>query len=45
MNAVIVGGGKVGSHLAKTLAREGNTVSLVEVDPDRCEMLESLWRA
>ena len=42
MNAVIVGGGKVGSHLASTLAKEGHNVSLVEVDPDRCEMLEGV---
>jgi trk system potassium uptake protein TrkA len=42
MNAVIVGGGKVGSHLASTLAKEGNHVSLVEVDPDRCEMLHGV---
>ncbi len=39
MNALIVGGGKVGSHLAKTLAHEGNDVVLVEEDPDRCELL------
>ncbi len=41
MNAVIVGGGKVGSHLARTLGKEGNKVVLVEVDPDRCQMLEN----
>jgi len=40
MFAVIVGGGKVGSHLAQTLAEDGHEVALVEVDPDRCELLD-----
>lgn len=42
MFTVIVGGGKVGSHLAKTLAAEGHRVGLIEVDPDRCALLEDL---
>jgi trk system potassium uptake protein len=40
MFAVIVGGGKVGLHLAKSLAGEGHEVALVEIDPDRCEVLQ-----
>jgi len=42
MFTLIVGGGKVGSHLAKTLASEGQKVTLVEMNPERCEMLEEL---
>jgi trk system potassium uptake protein TrkA len=42
MFAVIVGGGKVGSHLAMTLAEEDHQVTLVEVDQDRCAMLAEL---
>ncbi|TLM98407.1 MAG: TrkA family potassium uptake protein, partial [Actinobacteria bacterium] len=42
MFTVIVGGGKVGSHLAKTLAADGHSVTLVEVDPERCELLGDL---
>ena len=39
MNAVIIGGGKVGSNLAKTLSANGDTVTVVELDPERCEAL------
>jgi trk system potassium uptake protein TrkA len=39
MFVVVVGGGKVGSHLSKTLAGDGHTVTLVEEDADRCESL------
>lgn len=42
MFVLIVGGGKVGSHLAKTLAAEGHQVTIVEVDSDRCAVLEDL---
>jgi len=42
MYVLVVGGGKVGSHLAKTLAAEGHQVSVVEVDSDRCATLEDL---
>jgi trk system potassium uptake protein TrkA len=42
MFAVIVGGGKVGSHLAGTLAEQGHEVAIVEIDPDRCEALQEL---
>lgn len=40
MFAVIVGGGKVGSHLARTLVEEHHQVTLIEEDPDRCDLLE-----
>lgn len=43
MFTLIVGGGKVGSHLAKELAAEGHRVTLVEMNPDRCEVLEELF--
>jgi trk system potassium uptake protein TrkA len=39
MFVVVVGGGKVGSHLSKTLAGDGHKVTLVEEDVDRCEAL------
>lgn len=39
MNAVIIGGGKVGSNLAKTLSAGGDTVTIVEVDMEKCELL------
>lgn len=39
MRVLIVGGGKVGSHLAETLAGQNNEISLIEVDEDRCALL------
>lgn len=39
MFVVIVGGGKVGSHLAKLLAARGGRVTLIEVNPERCALL------
>lgn len=39
MNAVIIGGGKVGSNLAKTLSEGGDTVTVVEVDMEKCAAL------
>lgn len=39
MRVLIVGGGKVGSHLAEMLAGQNNEVSLVEVDEERCLLL------
>lgn len=40
MYVVVIGGGKVGSHLAKVLAHEGKHVALVEVNPEKCALLE-----
>ena len=40
MRAVIVGGGKVGSHLARTLSADNHEVTLVEINPERCTALE-----
>ncbi|ATZ60888.2 MAG: NAD-binding protein [Methanosarcinales archaeon Met12] len=39
MYVVIVGGGRIGSFLAKTLSDEGKQVSLVELDKDVCQTL------
>ncbi|NTU71512.1 MAG: NAD-binding protein [Coriobacteriia bacterium] len=39
MNTVIIGGGKVGASLAKSLSESGDTVTVVEVNPERCEVL------
>jgi len=41
MYVVIVGGGKVGFYLSKTLMAEGHEVLLVEMLPDRYKFLES----
>jgi trk system potassium uptake protein TrkA len=42
MQVLIVGGGKVGSHLAKTLAANGDAVTIVEVNEARCARLGEL---
>ncbi len=39
MFTVIVGGGKVGSHLAIHLAKQGNRVALIEKDEQHCKLL------
>lgn len=39
MYVVIVGGGKVGAHLAKLLGERGHSIALVEQFEDRCEYL------
>lgn len=39
MFVVIVGGGKVGSHLAKLLVERNARVTLIEVDDERCTLL------
>jgi len=40
MYVVIVGGGKVGSHLAKLLVDRQNEVALIEVNEERCRLLQ-----
>jgi trk system potassium uptake protein TrkA len=45
MFVVIVGGGKVGSHLAKLLAERGSRVALVEVSEDRCNLIDEEMKA
>jgi trk system potassium uptake protein len=40
MNVIIVGGGKVGSHLANILLREGHTIRVVDDRPDVVAKLE-----
>jgi trk system potassium uptake protein TrkA len=39
MYIVVVGGGKVGYYLAKTLLEEGNEVLVIEKDAHRCSLL------
>ncbi len=41
MKVFIVGGGKVGFYLAKTLLEEGNEVRLVEIRRESCERISS----
>lgn len=40
MHVVIVGGGKVGSHLAREIVADGHRCMLVEEDADRCRWLQ-----
>lgn len=39
MNIVVVGGGKVGYYLTKTLQEAGHTIAVVERDETRCRLL------
>ncbi|MCL4842753.1 MAG: Trk system potassium transporter TrkA [Bryobacteraceae bacterium] len=40
MRILVVGGGDVGALITRRLAREGNEITLVEKDEDRCHRLE-----
>jgi trk system potassium uptake protein TrkA len=40
MYVIVVGGGKVGYYLAKTLLTEGHEVAVIEKDPARCRKIE-----
>ena len=39
MRTLIIGGGKVGSYLARALSSAGHTVTIVEADPARAQSL------
>ncbi|MCL6582407.1 MAG: NAD-binding protein [bacterium] len=39
MYIILVGGGKVGYHLAKSLAADNHTVVVIEKDEDRCQYI------
>ena len=39
MRTLIIGGGKVGSHLARSLVEDGHTITIIEADPDRAQSL------
>lgn len=39
MNVIVVGGGKVGFYLVRTLLEHGHHVSLIEKDAERCRQL------
>ncbi|HHY92475.1 MAG TPA: TrkA family potassium uptake protein, partial [Firmicutes bacterium] len=39
MNLIVVGAGKVGYYLVKTLLARGNNVAVVEKERERCERL------
>ena len=45
MRIVILGGGAVGSLVARRLVQEKNEVIIVEGDPDRCQRLEEILDA
>lgn len=36
---LIVGGGRVGRHVAERLSEERNTVTIIELDPEKCEQV------
>jgi trk system potassium uptake protein TrkA len=38
-NVIIVGGGRVGRRVAEQLSEEQNTVTIVELDPEKCEQV------
>jgi 2-polyprenyl-6-methoxyphenol hydroxylase-like FAD-dependent oxidoreductase len=40
MRVLIAGGGQVGGLIARRLSREGNEVTIVDHDPERCAHLE-----
>ena len=42
MKIIIVGGGKVGFYLAKTMRSQGHEAVLVEQDKERCRMCADL---
>lgn len=39
MRTLIIGGGKVGSYLARSLVENGHTITIIEADPDRAQSL------
>jgi trk system potassium uptake protein TrkA len=39
MRSVIIGGGKIGSYLARQLSRAGHFVTLIEEDPERAQQV------
>lgn len=41
-NAILAGGGKVSFYLAKILIHSGIRVTIIEIDPARCEVLSEL---
>ena len=45
MRVLIAGGGQVGGLIARRLSREGNEVTVVDPNPERCAQLEELLDA
>jgi len=41
MRVLIAGGGQVGALIARRLVREGNEVTIVDLGPERCRLLEA----
>ena len=39
MNILVIGCGRVGTHLARELSENGHDVSVVDADPERLEQL------
>lgn len=44
MNVIVVGGGKVGFYLIRTLLDHGHRVSVIEKDPNRCRVLAEQYQ-
>jgi trk system potassium uptake protein TrkA len=40
-NVIIVGGGRVGRHAAEQLSEDRNTVTIVELDAEKCDQVSS----
>ena len=45
MNVLIAGGGQVGALIARRLIREGNAVTIVDPNPERCAELDAQFDA
>lgn len=45
MRVLIVGGGRIGAHLAEALIADGHKVTVVEKSPEQCERLRGETRA
>lgn len=45
MRVLIAGGGQVGTLIARRLIREGNEVTIIDPNPERCAQLEALLDA
>lgn len=45
MNVIVVGAGEVGFHIAERLSKEGLSVTVIESDPEKAQLLQSKLNA